>query len=61
MFDLLQLDTLGYKPIYLERGRKQDNKAIIDIYISFDINLSTSRGDFFENFENSLDTASRKC
>lgn len=45
----------------LARGRKQDNKAIIDIYISFDINLSTSRGDFFENFENSLDTASRKC
>ena len=27
----------------------------------WDINLYTSRGDFFENFENSLDTASRKC
>jgi len=26
-----------------------------------DIIISTSRGDFFENFENSLDTASRKC
>ena len=28
---------------------------------SFDINLITSQGDFFENFENSIDTASRKC
>ena len=52
---------LRYKPIYLERGRKLEFLPISVCELYFDINLYTSRGDFFENFENSLDTASRKC
>lgn len=46
--------------MYLERGRKPRSDWTKDC-MTDDINLYTSQGDFFENFENSLDTASRKC
>ena len=36
---------LGYKPIYLERGRKQKYSGCLGFFLFSDINLSTSRGD----------------